>query len=125
MTAFDVSDLHGFVRGYVASGQGDMRGLLQPLMLRYGFDAVERDGVLRFVMRDGKGAVALDPEGLAIHPDLDGVLTQVRASEAEMAGRVRLDFVQAEGDYDAISAKRRCCPMRRPMRCHVRKSRSP
>lgn len=103
VAAFDVSELYGFVRGYVASGQGEMRGLLQPLMLRYGFDAVERDGVLRFVMRDGAGAVELDPERLSLHPDLDGVMTQVRASEAEMAGRVRLDFVQAEGDYDAIS----------------------
>ncbi|MDA7429837.1 glycoside hydrolase/phage tail family protein [Primorskyibacter aestuariivivens] len=103
VTAFDVSELYGFVRGYVASGQGEMRGLLQPLMLRYGFDAVERDGVLRFVMRDGAGAVELDAERLSLHPDLDGVLTQVRAPEAEMAGRVRLDFVRAEGDYDAIS----------------------
>lgn len=72
-------------------------------MLRYGFDAIERDGVLRFRMRDGTDAVPLDPDGLAIHPDLGGLTEQLREAEAEVSGRVRLRFIQADADFDAIA----------------------
>lgn len=101
--AYDVAQLHGFVRGYSTADGGDMRRLLQPLMLRYGFDAVEREGVLTFRMRNGQGAREIDPERLAESPDLDGLLMQSRASEAEMAGRVRLEFIRSDGDYDTIA----------------------
>lgn len=101
--AYDVSGLHGFVRGYSAADGGDMRRLLQPLMLRFGFDAVERDGVLQFRMRDRQAAQVIDAEQLARSPDLDGTLVQARASEAEMAGRVRLEFIRSDGEYDTIA----------------------
>ncbi|WP_323764908.1 baseplate multidomain protein megatron [Marinovum sp.] len=101
--AYDVSGLHGFVRGYSVADSGDMRRLLQPLMLRFGFDAVERDGVLRFLMRDGQTPHEIDAERLALSPDLDGTLMHARASEAEMAGRVRLEFIRSDGDYDTIA----------------------
>ncbi|MFU8883488.1 MAG: baseplate multidomain protein megatron, partial [Rhodobacterales bacterium] len=47
----DTSRLYGIVRGYVVAQVSDARSALQPLMLAYGFDAVERGGTLRFVMR--------------------------------------------------------------------------
>ncbi|MEM6897387.1 MAG: glycoside hydrolase TIM-barrel-like domain-containing protein, partial [Pseudomonadota bacterium] len=49
----DVSNLYGFVRGYVVDFVSDARAALQPLMLAYGFDAVEREGKLVFFNRDG------------------------------------------------------------------------
>ena len=101
--AFDVSALHGFVRGYLAPDVSDARRALQPLMLAYGFDAIERDGVLRFRNRTGEDAVALDAAALARHEELGAELTQVRQSEAEMSGRVRLNFVEADGDYRNIA----------------------
>src|SRR6056297_1440822 len=99
----DTEGLHGHVRGYLVEQVEEGRGALQPLMLRYGFDAVERDGRLMFRLRDGRGDHWLDPERLVRDPDLDGVLEQTRASEAELAGRVRLRFVEADGDYDVIA----------------------
>ena len=99
----DTDDLYGTVRGYIIDDVSDARSALQPLMLRYGFDAIERDGVLRFVMRSGRGAVTLDAEQLAISPDLDGRTEQVRESEAELAGRVRLRFVETDGNFDVLS----------------------
>ncbi|WP_425039186.1 baseplate multidomain protein megatron [Primorskyibacter sp. S187A] len=105
LTEIDVSQLHGFVRGYMAGGVEDARATLQPLMLQYGFDAVERDGVLRFVMRNGKRDVVLDPGQLAVAEDLDGRLVQMRASEADISGRVRFDFIEAEADYDIASVE--------------------
>ncbi|MEO9575990.1 MAG: glycoside hydrolase/phage tail family protein [Tateyamaria sp.] len=103
LTAYDTSDLYGYVRGYMIDDVSSVRSGLQPLMLRYAFDAIERDGVLRFVMRDGLDPVALAPEALAINSDLEGRLEQSRESEADLAGRVRLRFVQTDGNFDILS----------------------
>ncbi|MDF1854913.1 glycoside hydrolase/phage tail family protein [Pseudooceanicola sp.] len=100
---FDVSDLVGHVSGYVQDDTGTARAGLQPLMLRYGFDAVERDGLLRFVMRTGRVAAALGEDDLAVTDDLSGRVEETRAPEAELAGRVRLRFVQAEADFAIVA----------------------
>tara|TARA_R110000787_G_scaffold118209_4_gene229014 strand:+ start:6783 stop:10712 length:3930 start_codon:yes stop_codon:yes gene_type:complete len=101
--AYDTSRLYGYVRGYVVDQISDARASLQPLMLRFGFDAVERDGCLVFVMRDRPGSVRLDPRTLAVSDELGGTTEQARETDAEIAGRVRLRFVQADGDFDAIA----------------------
>ncbi len=100
---YDTSRLYGFVRGYAVDQINDARASLQPLMLRYGFDAVERNGTLMFTMRSGIDAVRLDPERLAVSPELDGITEQTREAQAEIAGRVRLRFVQADGNFDTIA----------------------
>ncbi len=100
---YDVSALYGFVRGYLASDVSDARRALQPLMMAYGFDAIERDGVLVFRNRDGAHAVPLGVDQLAAHTDLGTEVVQSRSSEAEMSGRVRLNFVEADGDYRNIA----------------------
>ena len=56
-------------------GVGDARAVLQPLMLRHGFDAVERDGVLMFrIPRSGNRWLtdAAQPEHLAVSEELEG-----------------------------------------------------
>lgn len=99
----DVSGLYGHVSGYVIDSVGAGRNALQPLMLRYGFDAVERDGVLRFVMRDGRIDADLATDDLAVSDELDGTIEEIRAGDAELAGRVRLKFVQADADFAVIA----------------------
>ncbi|MEL6919877.1 MAG: glycoside hydrolase/phage tail family protein [Pseudomonadota bacterium] len=99
----DTSELFGYVRGYVIDDVSDARSALQPLMLRFAFDAVERDGVLRFISRSGTNAVPLASDKLALNSDLDGRLEQSREGEAELAGRVRLRFVQTDGNFDVLS----------------------
>ncbi|MCX8953554.1 glycoside hydrolase/phage tail family protein, partial [Ruegeria sp. NA] len=103
VTDIDVSGLYGVVRGYVIEDVTNARSALQPLMLRYGFDAIERNGILRFQMRDGYGAIALNPDHLAISGDLDGTVEHRREAEAEMTGRVRLRFVQSDADHDLVA----------------------
>lgn len=67
-------------------------------MLAYGFEAVERDGTLRFQMRLGRVNAVLRPDQLAVG---DGPrLETLRAPEAETAGRIRLSYVEADGDYE-------------------------
>jgi len=100
---YDVSALHGWVRGYVVGEVGDARRALQPLMLAHGFDAVERDGSLHFILRKDRPVQALTRDALAVSSELDGDLVQIRAAEAEMAGRVRLRFLEADGDHLAVA----------------------
>ncbi|SMX36703.1 baseplate multidomain protein megatron [Maliponia aquimaris] len=103
LTAIDTSGLHGVVRGYVVPQVTDARRALQPLMLAYGFDAIERDGTLVFRMRRGSGAVDLSMSDLAVSDEIDGDLQETRAGEAEMAGRVRVQFVLADADHQVAA----------------------
>ena len=104
VSAFDTSDLSGIVRGYVISGGEIGRAALQPLMLAHGFDALERDGVLCFRSRNGLARVELGPEDLALAEEVSDFET-VRASEPQVAGRVRLTHVEAGTDYAAATAE--------------------
>ena len=103
LTQIDTSKLYGYVRGYVIEQVADARSALQPLMLRFGFDAIERDGVLQFRMRDQLLPVALDSALFAVHSDLDGILEQSREAEAELVGRVRLRFAEADGNFETVA----------------------
>ncbi|MFY0312353.1 glycoside hydrolase/phage tail family protein [Leisingera sp. D0M16] len=102
---FDVSQLYGVVHGYVNPDVSDARAVLQPLILRHGFDAVERDGLLQFRMRKGTGAESLALEHLAESEELEGTTELSRSSEAELAGRVRLRFTEWGGDHAAGSVE--------------------
>ncbi|MGB3245784.1 MAG: glycoside hydrolase/phage tail family protein [Sulfitobacter sp.] len=103
LSYFNTDGLYGTVRGYTVDQMTDARASLQPLMIRYGFDAIERNGVLNFRMRDGLAETELDPAFFAVSSELDGTTEQVRESEAEISGRVRLRFVQADGNFETIA----------------------
>jgi len=98
---YDVSKLYGLVHGYVAGTADTARGRLQPLMLAYGFDAVEREGRLVFRTRDGQAGPVIDTDRLAVSREAESDLVTVRAPMAEVAGRLRLNFTEADGDFDA------------------------
>ena len=99
LTEYDVSELHGVVRGYAVPQGTTARAALQPLMLAYGFDAIDRDGKLVFRSRNGRIDHSLNPTKLAADADRSFDIEQVAAPVAELAGRVRLRFVEAEGDF--------------------------
>ncbi len=99
----DVSELYGVVRGYAVEDVSDARSALQPLMLRYCFDAIERDGLLVFRMRDGRRPVDLSSDQLAQSEEVTGDIEHRREAEAEMTGRVRLRFVQSDADHDVVA----------------------
>ncbi|WP_435168582.1 baseplate multidomain protein megatron [Falsirhodobacter sp. 1013] len=101
----DTSGLYGITRGYAVEETGHARSALQPLMLTHGFEAMERDGSLVFRMRDGISRLVLEADRLAVTDELDGIVETVRATEAEMAGHVRLAFTEAEGDYSSRQAE--------------------
>ncbi|MBR9764667.1 MAG: host specificity protein [Rhodobacteraceae bacterium] len=100
---FDVEALFGVVSGYSDDDVRPARAALQPLMLRYGFDAIERDGVLRFIMRGGPLDAELARAELALSGEMEGSVERQRAPEAEMAGRMRLRFVEANADFERVA----------------------
>jgi hypothetical protein len=101
----DVSGLHGTVRGYRLGQVETARAALQPLMLAHGFDAVERDGVLRFVMRGAGAPVAVGAHALVQTEEVPGDLEATRGSDAETPDRVRVGYVSGEDDYEAKVAE--------------------
>ncbi len=101
VTRFDVSRLYGVVRGYLVNDVTTARAALQPLMLAFGFDAIERNGVLVFENRDGKVDYPVTDAELALDPAREAPITLARASSAEVSGRVQLGYIEAQGDYEA------------------------
>jgi hypothetical protein len=101
----DVSRLYGLVRGYGVAETAGARAALQPLMLAHGFEAAEREGRLAFFTRAGRIDAALEPGRLALTNEQEGALELIRAPEAELAGRIRLNFTEADGDYETRAAE--------------------
>lgn len=103
VTEIDVSELYGLVKGFSPMGAGTARERLQPLMLAYGFDAIEREGKLVFRTRDGREGAEIDPATVVDTGDPDGDLRLMRAPEAEVSGRLRLTFTEADGEFQTRS----------------------
>jgi hypothetical protein len=104
---FDVSGVHGLLRGYEMDGTATARAALQPLLLAGRIDAAEREGLLRFATRGpaASPAATLDTGALALVPGEVEGLEQVRAAEAELSGRVHVAHVEAGGDYATRTAE--------------------
>ncbi|MEL7027459.1 MAG: phage tail protein, partial [Pseudomonadota bacterium] len=105
VTEVDTRELYGAVKGYLVTGGEDARTALQPLMLAYGFDAVERDGQLVFKNRTGRSDAQVSSDALVLGSESVPTIGMVRAPEAEVSGRVRLTFVEADGDYETRSVE--------------------
>ncbi|MDO5758010.1 MAG: glycoside hydrolase/phage tail family protein [Rhodobacterales bacterium] len=99
----DTSRLHGYISGYIVDQVADARSALQPLMLRFAFDAIERNGVLVFRMRDGLADTRITLDKMVRDGESGTVLEETRASAAEIVGRVRLRFIEADGDFEVIA----------------------
>ncbi len=102
---YDTSRLFGLVKGYLHERVGTARSALQPLMLAHGFDVVDRDGALHFITRTGMPDATLEFDDLAVPDDVEGDIEFTRSAEAEMAGRVRLNYVAGDGDYEVATSE--------------------
>lgn len=100
----DVEKLHGLVRGFLIGDTESARQSLQPLMLAYGFDCFDQDGVLVFRNRDGRVVAALDPDWFVLEGN-EPVIGLTRNPEVETAGRLRVGYMDAENDYQGGAAE--------------------
>ncbi|MQQ06959.1 host specificity protein [Epibacterium sp. SM1979] len=99
----DASGLYDVVRGFLLRDVETGRSELQPLMLRHGFDAIERDGVLQFRKRQGVDSVPVAPDHLVVEGRDTYVREDSRDGAAELTGRVRLRFAEWGGDHKLLS----------------------
>ena len=98
LTKFDTSALHGVVKGYVIAQVQTGRADLQPLLMAYGLDAVEREGVLTFRHRSDARSVEIDTRRLV--PVDDGTIRYGRLPSSEASGTVVV--VHHDSDNDAV-----------------------
>ncbi|MFT4149974.1 MAG: glycoside hydrolase TIM-barrel-like domain-containing protein [Paracoccaceae bacterium] len=101
----DAAGLYALVRGYVVSETATGRAALQPLMQAYSADVVEREGVLKFRLRDGRTDAVIEAGRLAVSDDVSGQVEITRAAEGETPSRLRIGYVEAEGDFEARVAE--------------------
>ncbi len=101
----DTSALHGTLHGFASSEAATARSKLQTLAMVHGFDAAERHGTLAMFNRGTSPLFAIDPDWLVATKDAPAALEQARAPVAETVDRVRLTYVEAENDFEALVAE--------------------
>ena len=99
----NTDDLFGHVKGYLVEQVAEPRSILQPLMLKHGADAVERGGELRFRLRDGSSDFEVDPELVVRDGESGTTIEEVRGSDVELAGLVRIRFIEAGADFEIVA----------------------
>lgn len=97
---FDVSDLHGVVNGLNFGSGETARERLQPLMLTYGFDAVESGGVIKFRHRQEAAAGSINVDQALLNGDGGRRLEFTRSSEGELPRALRLSYIESDGAYE-------------------------
>ncbi len=105
VTEIDVDGLEGVVRGYAVTEVSDARAALQPLILSYGFDVIERGGTLRFRMRKGQVDATVLPDEIVQNPEQDGDLQTSRSPEAERRDRVSLGYLGLTENFEATTSE--------------------
>lgn len=102
----DVSSLWGALEGHVITALESPRTSITMLSRHFGFDAVESEGVIRFVMR-GRAAVArLAPDDLVSEGQGD-LLELTRGQESELPEALKWQIARSDGDYDAAQVEAR------------------
>ena len=96
----DVAGLWGAVEGYLIDALESPRASIAMLARHFGFDAVETQGALRFVMRGQAPVTTLSPDALVAAGDGD-VLELTRAQESELPQALKWQLARADEDYDA------------------------
>ncbi|MFN3349055.1 glycoside hydrolase/phage tail family protein [Pseudorhodoplanes sp.] len=106
-TAYDVTALTGIVVGYVRDRPMSPRAEIELLMNAFAFDAVESEGVIRFLPR-GRAAVAEFDIGDCVLPEQGDILKLTRAQETDLPDIVSITFIDGSKNYDSgtVSASR-------------------
>jgi hypothetical protein len=100
-----IEALHGVVRGFHLADPGTARAALQPLCLVQGADAVEAEGRLAFRQRRERPTLIVTEADLVAPDAGEGPAERTRSSQAEVAGRLRLGFLEDEGSYQTRFAE--------------------
>ncbi|MDG1736678.1 MAG: glycoside hydrolase/phage tail family protein [Paracoccaceae bacterium] len=98
VTSVDADHAYGIVRGYLSDKGDTARSELQPLLLAYGVDAFEGEGKIIFKSRSASTELSISSDALVAR-EVHGDLEHVRSAEMEEAGRIRIGFIEADGEF--------------------------
>ena len=102
----DVTGLWGAVEGHVIGALESPRASISTLARHFGFDAIETEGVIRFVMRGRASVVTLAHDDLVASREGEA-LELVRAQETELPQSLKWQVARADEDYDAALVEAR------------------
>lgn len=103
---YDVSQVTGDLKGYVAGSLGSARALIEPLMQAHRLDMVDSDGVLTFRAR---GRVSAPARTIETFADRDGEprWSVLDGQEADFASEAVIDFQGEANEYENQTARSR------------------
>ncbi|HEY4264707.1 MAG TPA: glycoside hydrolase TIM-barrel-like domain-containing protein [Micropepsaceae bacterium] len=97
---FDTADLSGLVTGYLIGETMSPRDQIEPLGLAFHFDAVESEGIIRFLTRGQIPVCSLTEDDLALPEDQASLGANfVRAQDADLPNVSRISYIDAGADY--------------------------
>ena len=102
----DVSGLTGAVDGYVITALESPRTSITMLARHFGFDAVESEGRIKFIMRGRAPVATISPEGMVSAGEGD-VMELARGQETELPQALKWQVARADEDYDGITVESR------------------
>jgi hypothetical protein len=102
----DVTGLWGAVEGYAISALEAPRSSISTLARHFGFDAIETEGMIRFVMRGRASVLTLAHDDLVASREGEA-LELVRAQETELPQALKWQVARADEDYDAALVEAR------------------
>jgi hypothetical protein len=103
----DTSGLSGVLNGYALTGIDSARGAIEPLRRFFGFDAVESEGMIRFVSRGSAPVLELSADDLVAAEDGGEVFTLTRAQETELSLARKWRVIDADADYGGLTVEAR------------------
>jgi hypothetical protein len=102
----DVTGLWGAVEGYAIAALEAPRSSISTLARHFGFDAIETEGMIRFVMRGRASSITLTHDELVASREGEA-LELVRAQETELPQALKWQVARADEDYDAALVEAR------------------
>ena len=102
----DVSGLWGAVEGYAITALEAPRSSISTLARHFGFDAIETEGMIRFVMRGRASVLTVAHDELVASREGEA-LELVRAQETELPQALKWQVARADEDYDAALVEAR------------------
>lgn len=103
----DVTRLTGVISGYAVGGIDSARGSIGPLQGFFGFDAVESQGVVRFVSRGGAVVDTVLPDEMVAGDGTDEVISLTRAQETELPLAKKWRVINSDEDYGGLTVEAR------------------
>jgi hypothetical protein len=97
---FDVDDLSGLVTGYIIGETMSPRDRIEPLGLTYHFDAVESEGIIRFLTRGRVPVCDLTEDDLVLPENQASLgVNFERAQDSDLPNVSRISYIDAAADY--------------------------